>query len=102
MIFRFGRVLCAAATAGAVTMAPLAAAADTRPSRGYLNQGNLTQSKPETSRSARQAKSHAGLNLLRDTGSGGTSAKRRRVAIGHGSYICSPAGFGQKSRCYSN
>jgi hypothetical protein len=41
-------------------------------------------------------------DLLRDTGSGGTSAKRRRVAIGHGSYICSPAGFGQKSRCYSN
>jgi hypothetical protein len=27
-----------------------------------------------------------------------------RVAqqIGYGSYICSPAGFGRKSRCYSN
>ena len=25
-----------------------------------------------------------------------------RAQIGNGSYICSPAGFGHKSRCYSN
>jgi hypothetical protein len=25
-----------------------------------------------------------------------------QAQIGNGSYICSPAGFGHKSRCYSN
>ena len=25
-----------------------------------------------------------------------------RAQIGNGSYICSPAGFGHRSRCYSN
>ena len=27
--------------------------------------------------------------------------KRSRVITGHGSWICSPAGFGQRSRCYA-
>ncbi len=27
--------------------------------------------------------------------------KRNRVITGQGSWICSPAGFGQKSRCYA-
>lgn len=30
------------------------------------------------------------------------SAERAQVQIGKGSWICSPAGFGKKSRCYSN
>lgn len=30
------------------------------------------------------------------------STKQTPRQIGRGSYICSPAGFGQKSRCYAN
>lgn len=30
------------------------------------------------------------------------SARRTPAQIGSGSWICSPAGFGKKSRCYSN
>ncbi|MGB8811763.1 MAG: hypothetical protein WCC57_01110 [Paracoccaceae bacterium] len=30
-----------------------------------------------------------------------TTQKRYRVITGRGSWICSPAGFGQRSRCYS-
>ncbi len=41
------------------------------------------------------------LNLL----SGGerrTNIRMTRSTLGNGSYICSPAGFGQKSRCRKN
>jgi hypothetical protein len=35
-----------------------------------------------------------------------TAPRATRVAmvrqVGHGSYICAPAGFGRKSRCYAN
>lgn len=43
----------------------------------------------------------ARINLL----AGPRAAKRttiRASQVGNGSYICSPAGFGRKSRCYSN
>lgn len=43
----------------------------------------------------------ARINLL----AGPRPAKRKTVRasqVGNGSYICSPAGFGRKSRCYSN
>ena len=30
------------------------------------------------------------------------SAERTQSQIGNGSWICSPAGFGKKSRCYGN
>lgn len=43
------------------------------------------------------------LNLLQSpTPRADTSTLRTRRVIGAGSYICSPAGFGQRSRCYSN
>lgn len=44
----------------------------------------------------------AELNLLRRSTSSTRGSKRRTSSIGHGSYICSPAGFGQRSRCFSN
>ncbi|WP_158598924.1 hypothetical protein [Rhodophyticola porphyridii] len=43
----------------------------------------------------------SGLNLLSGAQPRQVRPVRVRV-IGNGSYICSPAGFGHRSRCYSN
>lgn len=42
------------------------------------------------------------LNLLQVPQLRGGSVPRVRGTLGGGSYICSPAGFGRKSYCYSN
>ncbi|TXH99371.1 MAG: hypothetical protein E6Q73_10450 [Pseudorhodobacter sp.] len=42
----------------------------------------------------------ARLNLLSPPRSGNPVVKVRQM--GNGSWICSPAGFGKRSRCYSN
>lgn len=44
----------------------------------------------------------SGLNLLQNPRPRSAPARRVKAAMGSGSYICSPAGFGQPSRCYSN
>ena len=44
----------------------------------------------------------SGLNLLRSAEPRIAATRPTRSAVGSGSYICSPAGFGQPSRCYSN
>jgi hypothetical protein len=44
----------------------------------------------------------SGLNLLQSAESRIAATRPTRSAVGSGSYICSPAGFGQRSRCYSN
>lgn len=42
------------------------------------------------------------FNWLQKTNRAGTQPIRIVRQLGNGSYICSPAGFGRKSRCYSN
>lgn len=42
------------------------------------------------------------LNLLRGTETCRPVKLSGPSAIGNGSYICSPAGFGKRSRCYKN
>lgn len=44
----------------------------------------------------------AELNLLRQARPDSNRQTRRPATVGRGSYICSPAGFGRRSRCYSN
>jgi len=52
-----------------------------------------TAPKPAVTKTAR-------LNLLSPPRNGSPVIKVRQ--IGNGSWICSPAGFGKRSRCYSN
>lgn len=42
------------------------------------------------------------LNLLQTPQPRTSSRLRVRTSVGQGSYICSPAGFGQRSYCRSN
>ncbi|MQQ09334.1 hypothetical protein GFB49_12780 [Epibacterium sp. SM1979] len=42
------------------------------------------------------------LNLLSRGSDKRKTTTRRVSSVGGGSYICSPAGFGQPSRCYAN
>ena len=49
---------------------------------------------------AAKAASAASLNLLSAPRKGQPVVRVR--AMGNGSWICSPAGFGQRSRCYQN
>ncbi|KIC15192.1 hypothetical protein [Leisingera sp. ANG-Vp] len=42
------------------------------------------------------------LNLLRGAETRRPVRLGRAAAVGSGSYICSPAGFGKRSRCYKN
>lgn len=42
------------------------------------------------------------LNLLRGAETRRPVRLSSSAAIGNGSYICSPAGFGKRSRCYKN
>ena len=95
MIFQFRNVVCAAGVVCAVTLAPLAATAEARP-----NLISNTQSTDDSRADLRVAS--GGLNLLSSAKPGSKAKSRKRVAVGNGSYICSPAGFGQRSRCYSN
>ena len=95
MIFQFRRVLSAAGMICAVTMAPITASAD---SRANIPSGSEAQSDDGSDRRI----AHNGLNLLSSASPRTTSKSRKRVVVGSGSYICSPAGFGQRSRCYSN
>ncbi len=91
MFFQSTRVLGAATITCVMAFAPLGAAADSRSTE-------TPNSKPaQTLRLA-----SGGLNLLTAPKTRRSSANRKRVAVGNGSYICSPAGFGQPSRCYSN
>ncbi|MBT8153926.1 hypothetical protein KMP13_08455 [Epibacterium ulvae] len=76
----------------ALTLAPVAASAHETVIR--VNANTTTQAPVYTAK--------ANLNLLRRTTSDNRSSKRRTSSVGRGSYICSPAGFGQRSRCYSN
>lgn len=43
-----------------------------------------------------------GLNLLQSPQPRTPTQSRTKRTVGAGSYICSPAGFGQRSRCYAN
>lgn len=49
---------------------------------------------------AKAARAAASLNLLSAPRKGQPVVRVR--AMGNGSWICSPAGFGQRSRCYQN
>ncbi len=82
----------AALALAALTLLPTAASAHEMVTR--VNANTATQAPIYTA--------EANLNLLRRTTSDNRSSKRRTSSVGHGSYICSPAGFGQRSRCYSN
>jgi hypothetical protein len=95
MIFHFRNVVCAAGVVCAVTLAPLTAIADARANLISNTQAN------DVSRADMHVAS-GGLNLLSSAKPGSKAKSRKRVAVGNGSYICSPAGFGQRSRCYSN
>jgi hypothetical protein len=44
----------------------------------------------------------SGLKLLQSAKPRTVATRPTRSAVGSGSYICSPAGFDQPSRCYSN
>lgn len=91
MFFHFGRAFCATTIVCVMALAPVGAKADSRSSQ---------PSKPTSTETLRLAS--GGLNLLSAPKTRSSSAGRKRVAVGNGSYICSPAGFGQPSRCYSN
>lgn len=95
MIFQFRRAVCAASLICAVTVAPMAATAGASP-----NLNSNTQMNGNSRADLRVAS--GGLNLLSSAKPGSKAKSRKRVAVGNGSYICSPAGFGQRSRCYSN
>jgi hypothetical protein len=43
-----------------------------------------------------------GFDWLAKADAAPVAPTRVRQQVGRGSYICSPAGFGRKSRCYSN
>jgi len=86
MSFQVLRNACAAVLVSTFSLTAGAATAQTAP--------------PNTPQTIVVAKT--GLNLLRGSEPRVRSKLRRRVAIGKGSYICSPAGFGKRSRCYSN
>jgi hypothetical protein len=43
-----------------------------------------------------------GFDWMAQTNRGATTRVTLVRAIGRGSYICAPAGFGRKSRCYAN
>lgn len=95
MFFPFGRAICAATIAFVIAVAPFAATADTRTSQ--------SPNPPTLSSGTDNVRVASGeLNLLSAPQSRGTPTTRKRVVVGNGSYICSPAGFGQRSRCYSN
>ena len=95
MFFQFSRMFYAATIVCAVTVAPLVATAET--------QASPTPKAATVGSSVSNVRvASSGLNLLNAGPSRGTQTRRKRVAVGNGSYICSPAGFGQRSRCYSN
>lgn len=71
----------------AVTVALNAASAEAKQTK------TETAPKPAVTKTAR-------LNLLSPPRSGNPVVKVRQM--GNGSWICSPAGFGKRSRCYSN
>ena len=52
-------------------------------------------------RDARSADAPAKLNLLAG-GQSDQANRQRKTRIGNGSYLCTPAGFGQKSWCLAN
>ena len=95
MFFQSKRAFCATVAAVAVVASASAGMADVR---------NPSRSAPaaDVQKGTNIQLAHSGLNLLRGGESDRRKPKRRRAAVGHGSYICSPAGFGQRSRCYSN
>lgn len=91
MFFKTTRAMGAASVACALALAPGSVAAESRASES--SNSNAAQTLRLAS---------GGLNLLSAPKTRNSSARRKRVAVGNGSYICSPAGFGQPSRCYSN
>ncbi|UWQ78060.1 hypothetical protein K3725_12120 [Leisingera sp. S132] len=48
------------------------------------------------------AQSYGKLNLLRGAETRRPVRLSGPASLGNGSYICSPAGFGKRSRCYKN
>lgn len=86
MSFQILRKTCVPVLIGALFMTTSAASA------GTTHSGNQA---PVVLASAQ-------LNLLRGAEARTRGKARKRVALGKGSYICSPAGFGKRSRCYSN
>lgn len=62
------------------------------------NTGTKNGSTVETTASTRAPTSR--LNLLSEPRDGQPAVRVR--SMGAGSWICSPAGFGQRSRCYRN
>ncbi|MFT6649883.1 hypothetical protein [Pseudophaeobacter arcticus] len=79
----------------AILIAASACSADTRP---------LAQQGDQQSASKNQATQVAAndLNLLRAATPRAATARPVQSRVGSGSYMCSPAGSGRLSRCYSN
>lgn len=94
MFFRFGCAACAATITCVMAFSPMTAKADTQTSP---SSPSLTR----VSDAGALRVASTGLNLLNQPKARASSAGRKRVAVGNGSYVCSPAGFGQRSRCYS-
>ena len=64
-------------------------------------QANATEAEAPTERLVvATATTTQGLNILAAPRPGGAVIRVRQM--GSGSWICSPAGFGQRSRCYRN
>ena len=59
-----------------------------------------TQSSGNVETTASTRAPSAGINLLSEPRTGQPAVRVR--SMGSGSWICSPAGFGQRSRCYRN
>lgn len=74
--------------AGALTTAIVVTTLHTSPVMAHDNASSRTQVRVATT----------GLNLLSRPRSGAPVVTVRQM--GSGSWICSPAGFGQRSRCY--
>jgi hypothetical protein len=67
-----------------------------------LEARGLRLSSPATTQVDTVQLASSGLNLLKSAEPRTAATRPTRSAVGSGSYICSPAGFGQPSRCYSN
>lgn len=64
--------------------------------------GSFAAGAAATPSAGAMAQTSGKLNLLRGAETRRPVRLSGPAALGNGSYICSPAGFGKRSRCYKN